>query len=187
MGGSVDRGGPRVDARIRAARPEDIEAMRSVENDAGERFRTIGLGRVADDDPPEAALLRRHIDEGTAWVAEADAAVVGYAIASVVDGEGHLDQVSVREAAMGRGTGGALVETVAGWAAAAGLPTLTLTTYADVPWNGPWYARRGFLTVSEADAGPELRAILAAERAAGLEPPARIAMRRTIEGGSAER
>jgi hypothetical protein len=44
---------------------------------------------------------------------------------------------------------------------------VTLTTYADVPWNGPWYARHGFAELAELT--PELARLRAAERAAGLD------------------
>ena len=72
-------------------------AMQAIEVDAGERFRDIGLHVVADDPPPVAAVLLEHVAAGTAWVAEeAPSVAVGYALASVVDGDGHLDQVSVR-------------------------------------------------------------------------------------------
>jgi hypothetical protein len=73
------------------------------------------------------------------------------------------------------------VEVVLTWSQAAGHPAVTLTTYRDVPWNGPWYRRRGFVDLADADLGPGLRAILERERAAGLEPPARIAMRRRVD------
>jgi GNAT superfamily N-acetyltransferase len=164
---------------IRRAAPSDVAAMREVEVDAGARFRDVGLARIADDPPPEAAVLLAHVVEGTAWVAlDADGGVVGYAVASELDGEGHLDQVSVRERAMGRGVGSALVAGVCDWSAAEGHPAVTLTTYRDVPWNAPWYARRGFAELAETKLTTGLRAILERERAAGLEPPPRVAMRR---------
>ena len=68
---------------------------------AGELCRRVGLDRVADDPPPTTDLLDRHICEGTAWVAATATTVVGYALASIVDGDGHVDQVSVDPAAAG--------------------------------------------------------------------------------------
>lgn len=173
---------------IRPAIARDVAAMQAIEVDAGEPFRAIGLDVVADDPPPEAAVLLNAIAAGLAWIAEEESdgsdwepGPVGYVLASVVDGEGHLDQVSVRGRAAGRGIGTALVEVVLAWSKAAGHPAVTLTTYRDVPWNGPWYRRRGFVDLADADFGPSLRAILDRERAAGLEPPARIAMRRRVD------
>lgn len=170
---------------VRPATAGDVPAMRSIEVDAGARFRAAGLDAVADDPPPPADLLLAHVALGTAWVAaepEVGGDVsVGYAIASVVDGEGHLDQVSVLGRAEGRGVGTALVRQVLAWSKAAGHPAVTLTTFRDIPWNGPWYAHLGFREVAAAALTPDLGAILAAERTAGLEPPARIAMRRPAD------
>jgi GNAT superfamily N-acetyltransferase len=171
---------------IRAATDSDIEAMRAIEVDAGGRFRAIGLHAVADDPPPDPGGLRAYVGAGLAWVVEQRSGhglpvPVAYALASVMDGEGHLDQVSVLERAGGLGIGSALVDVVLDWSAAAGHPAVTLTTYRDVPWNGPWYARLGFVEVPEESLTPGLRATLERERALGLEPPARIAMRRPLQ------
>ena len=156
--------------------------MQAIEVDAGERFRDIGLHVVADDPPPDAVVLLEHVAAGTAWVAEeAPSVAVGYALASVVDGDGHLDQVSVLGRAAGRGIGAALVAVVLAWSRAAGHPAVTLTTYRDVPWNGPWYARQGFIELPEDELGCELReGTLVRQRALGLEPPDRVAMRRPV-------
>jgi len=40
-----------------------------------------------------------------------------------------------------------------------GLPALTLTTFAYVPWNAPCYARCGFRVLDDAEITPGLRAI----------------------------
>jgi GNAT superfamily N-acetyltransferase len=165
---------------IRPANAGDIEPMRAIEADAGERFRSIGLHTIADDEPPSAELLIRYVRTGTAWVAELDGDVVGYASASIVDGEGHLDQVSLLAAAAGRRIGQALIEAVVAWTTERGLPAVTLTTFRDVPWNGPYYERLGFVAVPEHEQGPQLAAIRAAERDAGLDVLPRIAMRRWL-------
>jgi hypothetical protein len=49
----------------------------------------------------------------------------------------------------------------------AGAARVTLTTYADVPWNGPWYARHGFAEFT--DLTPALAEVRVRERAAGLD------------------
>src|SRR5215203_5722421 len=85
-----------VSPMIRLGRLDELEDLRALEVRAGEMFRTVGLGAVADEEPAPAAELAAHVTNGTLWVAtnEADEPI-GYAIGSVVDGEGHLDQVSV--------------------------------------------------------------------------------------------
>lgn len=67
-------------------------------------------------------------------------------------GEGaHLEQLSVHPEQGRRGIGRALLCAGIGWAEAAGYPELTLTTFRDVPWNGPFYASEGFVEVGPAD------------------------------------
>ena len=61
-----------------------------------------------------------------------------------------------------------------------GLPAITLTTYAEVPCNGPLYEHWGFIVVPEDAVGSELRAVRAAERARGLDVAERVCMRREV-------
>ena len=166
---------------VRAARESDLPLLQDIEVDAGKVFAEIGMASIAAADPPSLDLLRAHLQRRTLWVA-VDVAdrPVAYASASVVDGEGHLDQVSVRRSYARRGIGGALVEHVCEWATTQGLHAVTLTTFRDVEWNGPLYERYGFVPLAEVEHGPELTAIRAAERAAGIDVAPRIAMRRSL-------
>lgn len=159
---------------IRPARYSDVERMRAIERAAGEVFRTLGMDAVADDEPLRPAQLRAFVDDGRAWVAERDGTVAGYLIAAVVDGCGHVEQVSVDPASAGRRIGAALVERADAWANGA----LTLTTFRDVPWNGPYYERLGFRWLADDEIGPELRAIREAEATHGLDRWPRGCMRR---------
>ncbi|WP_201754128.1 hypothetical protein [Micromonospora rubida] len=47
-----------------------------------------------------------------------------------------------------------------------------------MPWNAPYYARYGFRKLEPDELTPGLAAMLAAEAALGLDPAARLAMRR---------
>jgi ribosomal protein S18 acetylase RimI-like enzyme len=166
---------------IRPPRADELPILREIERRAGRIFVGVGLATVADEDPPPVEHLAAHVATGTAWVAVDDGdRPAGYAIASVVDGEGHLDQVSVDPDHGRRGLGRALVDHVCTWAAAQGFDAVTLTTYRDVPWNGPLYVRYGFEALADGELGPELAAIRAAERARGLDIQPRIAMRRRL-------
>ena len=60
----------------------------------------------------------------------------------------------------------------------AGPAPLTLTTFAEVPWNAPYYARIGFRVLADAELSPGLRAIRAHEAALGLDRWPRVCMRR---------
>ncbi len=166
-----------VSGRVRSATSDDLHVLAAVEVAAGERFRELGLDAIADDPGPTVAELAPHLDDGTLWVAELDGEVVGYATASVVDGEGHLDQVSVVPDAGGMGLGRRLITEVQTWARVQGLPSVTLTTFRDVAWNGPYYERFGYQTLADDNLGPELAAIRQAEVHAGLDVLPRVAMR----------
>jgi GNAT superfamily N-acetyltransferase len=166
---------------VRAARESDLPHLQNIEVDAGKVFSDIGMESIAAADPPSLELLRAHLQRRTLWVAvDAVDRPVAYASASVVDGEGHLYQVSVCRSYARRGIGAALVERVCEWAMAHGLHAVTLTTFRDVEWNGPLYERYGFVPLAEVEHGPELAAIRAAERAAGIDVAPRIAMRRSL-------
>ncbi|NAZ78390.1 GNAT family N-acetyltransferase, partial [Kineococcus sp. T13] len=98
----------------------------------------------------------------------------------LVDGAAHVEQVSVDPAWGRRGLGRALLEAAAGRAARRGLAALTLTTFADVPWNAPYYARLGFAVLPDDRLGPGLRAVVERERAHGLHAWPRVVMRRDL-------
>ena len=166
-----------VAGRTRRASSSDLGSLAAIEVAAGARFRDIGLDDIADDPGPTIAELAPHLDNSTIWVAEDGDTIVGYATASIVDGEGHLDQVSVIPEAGGKGFGLGLITEVHSWAHLEGLPSVTLTTFRDVAWNGPFYERFGYVVLSDDDLGPELRAIRQHEIDAGLDVLPRVAMR----------
>jgi GNAT superfamily N-acetyltransferase len=164
---------------LRAATTSDIPAMQACELAAGEMFRSVGMDAIADAEPFDDDELAAYIADGRAWVVvDGDDEPLGYAVAEVVDGLAHLEQLSVVPAAQGRGRGRALVDAVERWAVAHDLPAMTLTTFRDVPWNAPLYAHLGFEVL--ADPGPELIALVAHEAEMGLDPQLRVCMRRAV-------
>lgn len=165
---------------IRGATALDIQALQAVEVDAGTRFQEVGLAEIADDPPPTAEELSPYIRFGTAFVAVDDDQVLGYALCSALDGDAHLDQVSVAREAQGLGIGRALIDRVDRWAASHGFEWLTLTTFRDVEFNGPLYLHLGFEELPVGDYGPELVAMRRAETDAGLDLTPRVAMRRRV-------
>ena len=169
---------------IRPAEPRDLPRLQEVERLAGAAFRDLGMAAVADDDPPALADLAAHQADGRAWVATDDDTdddtAVAYLLVDVVDGAAHVEQVSVDPAHARRGLGRRLIDTAATWAARRGLDTVTLTTFAEVPWNAPYYARLGFVVVPETDLGPELAAVRRHEGALGLDAWPRVSMARRL-------
>jgi GNAT superfamily N-acetyltransferase len=153
--------------------------LQDIERRAGELFRQIGMPEIADDDPPEIDHLAA---AAAVYVAtDDDGTPVGYALVEVVDGHAHLEQISVVPEAGGRGVGTELIEAVVDWARARGDAEVTLTTFRDVPFNAPLYAKRGFAIVDESAWTDGLRAVVAQEAAHGLDVTARVVMSRPVQ------
>lgn len=121
---------------------------------------------------------------GRVTFAELDGEVAGFTACHFVDGAPFLDQLSVWRRLGGRGVGGALLARAMAWAAPLGPLWLTTYDHPGVPWNRPLYERRGFRVVTEADQGPELRAVLAWQRTALPAPECRVAMRLDAPGAA---
>ena len=106
---------------------------------------------------------------------------IGVAVLGMIDGEPYLDQLSVRLTAMRRGVGRALVEAACAWAHDHG-GRLWLNTYGHLDWNQPYYERLGFVPVAEEAWRPEMRAVVASQRAALPHPEKRVVMYRDCSG-----
>src|SRR5689334_19021825 len=122
--------------RVRAALPADLPLLREIERAAGESFRAIGMAAIADDDPPSIEVLTHYQRAGRAWVAaDGSGAPVGYLLARLVDGDVHVEQVSVHPARQRQGIGWSLLEQAERYAREVGAAAVTLTTFVEVPWN----------------------------------------------------
>src|SRR3954447_7388635 len=167
-----------VPVTIRAARVSDLPLLIEIERLAGSLFRSLGMDLVADDDPGSVDELAPYAEDRRAFVAvDATDRPVGYLLVDSVDGAAHIEQVSVLPEQAGRGVGSALIEHAGRWARDRGLAALTLTTYVEVPWNGPYYESRGFRYLTEDEETAGLRSIRARERRCGLDAWPRACMR----------
>ncbi|MFI1203235.1 GNAT family N-acetyltransferase (plasmid) [Streptomyces sp. BHT-5-2] len=164
---------------IRVPDPADLTALRALERAAGEPFRALGMAPIADDEPPPAELLAEYRRVGRALAAydtgRPGEPPRGYLLWDRVDGCAHVEQVSVHPERARRGIGRALIDRAE---QESGLPALTLTTFAEVPWNAPYYARLGFRRLAVDELTPGLRAIRAHEAELGLDRWPRVCMRR---------
>jgi len=166
---------------IRPARPADAETLRVIERAAGQRFGEVGLPDIAAAEPMATDTLVAYARGGRAWVAvDGGGRAIGYVVVDVIDGCAHVEQVSVDPRYQGRGVGRALLDEVAASAARQGMAALTLTTFSQVPWNQPLYEHLGFAVVAESDLSPGLRAVRESEAEHGLDPAARVCMRRMV-------
>src|SRR3954466_6277409 len=145
-------------------RHEELPILQDIERAAGECFRDIGMPEIADDDDFPLEVLAAYLRAGRAWVA-VNGRPVAYLIADRVDGNLHVEQVSVHPDSARRGIGRSLLDHLTAHAISAGAPALTLTTFTQVPWNAPYYARCGFQLMDDSRLTPGLREIRGREGA----------------------
>jgi GNAT superfamily N-acetyltransferase len=129
---------------IRPAQAMDLLALPALEAEADTMFEPLGIGPLPGPGTVEefaAALVVLVAGDPPVGLCRIDAA-----------GEGaHLEQLSVHPDHGRRGIGRALLRAGCAWAAANGYEELTLVTYRDVPWNGPFYASEGFVETGPVD------------------------------------
>lgn len=169
-----------TDYIVRPAGPEHVGVLPDIEREAamlfGDSLPESVLSHVTSLDSLVAAQ-----QAGLLWVAlEAAGAPVGFAIASICGGRVHLEELDVLPRHGRKGIGAALVEAVEDCARGRGCVEMTLTTFRDVPWNAPFYARLGFEAIPEQQLGGELARRLADEAVLGLERSRRVAMRKPL-------
>ena len=157
---------------IRPAEPDDLAVLPEIDERAESLFRVSGL------DLPEIPFAVAELHAAKA-IFVAGRPAVGFVWLDEVDGVAHVEELGVVPGRMREGLGTALLAAACGWAAAGGYPAITLITFADVAWNAPFYAARGFTVVD--DVTPGLARLRDRERAAGLDAlGARVIMRREL-------
>ncbi|MDI1287611.1 MAG: GNAT family N-acetyltransferase [Reyranella sp.] len=169
---------------IRCPRPDEIPLLPQIENVADRRYARAGLPRVIDMPPATAASLEQGRRDGRLWVATSPLnRPVGFALMKLRGGTAWLDQLSVLDRWQGRGLGGALIDRTAATVRARGFDTLYLSTYLRVPWNAPFYGRRGFVEVPRGKWSRAFRVLFMAENSHGHPSWRRTIMQRSIQAG----
>jgi GNAT superfamily N-acetyltransferase len=167
--------------RICLARSDDVPRVREIEDEAGTMFIGLGLIDEALDVSFPLDDLIRLVEAGQVWVAcLADGLAVGMVIASVLDDASYVEEMDVVPAHGRRGVGACLLATVCDWAEDRGHRAVTLSTFRDVPWNGPFYRKQGFRDLRPAEWTSSMRAIRDKEARHGLHVRERVFMRREI-------
>lgn len=128
---------------IREAVAEDAEIIQTIEAIA-DALLVEALG--APEWPPPADGTERVGSTGYVLLLEenADSSPVGFVHVLDADGTAHLEQLSVLPEHGRRGHGRRLVEAALEEARRRGYSRMTLRTYAEIPWNAPFYASCGF-------------------------------------------
>jgi ribosomal protein S18 acetylase RimI-like enzyme len=129
---------------IRPAQPRDLIRLEEIENQADARFldrfhpTTWRSAPTADERATSAGFILVAAETSGGDAVGFVQVVVGEALA-------HLEQLSVLPAYGRRGHGRALVEAAKAEAFLQGFEAVTLRTFAEIPWNGPFYSHSGFV------------------------------------------
>jgi 4-diphosphocytidyl-2-C-methyl-D-erythritol kinase len=167
--------------RIRLARLDEVPRVREIEDEAGRAFSGLGLVDEALDVAFPLDELARLVGLGQVWVGcLEDGLAVGMVIASAREGLAYIEEMDVLPAHGRRGLGAGLLARACAWAEARGYAAVTLSTFRDVPWNGPFYRKHGFTDLPPAEWTPGMRAIREKEAHNGLRVEARVFMRREL-------
>jgi len=169
---------------FRPAIVNDAKHLPDIERSASAAFRTLpNLAWLADGDVMSLEAHIEFVASGTSWVAVADDSntIIGFLTAERFSDELHIWEVSIREEYQGRGVGRGLINFSLSDAGLKGATAATLTTFADVPWNAPFYARLGFKVLKGDEVSKRLIETLATEIEHGLPADRRCAMSRVID------
>ncbi len=163
---------------IRPAREDELRELGVIEREADALFAEIGMNDMAAA-APESLLPAQRAGRLLVAVTHADEPV-GFGRHGTPGPIPDVEEAGVLAGYAGRGLGVRLLDAAEEWARKRGYRRMTLTTYRDVPWNGPWYRRMGWEVVEEDRLTPELRALRKREGAAGLDVRPRQAMEKNL-------
>ena len=161
---SRDDGRPRV----RLAEAEDLRHLAPIEDSTDPLFRDY-FGEEIHPILLSPAEDGRHRAAMPGFILVAGRPPVGFAHVLLLDGHAHLEEIAVHLGHQRQGIGAELVRAAMSEARAQGFDRLSLCTYRDVPWNGPFYRSLGFTEVAEADYAPYQARLRAKERDLGLD------------------
>ncbi len=135
---------------IRLAEQLDIPALIAADRAASEMFRSTGLipDMAAIPESIPADILAEAIDLKHMIIVADEAGPVGFALIQPIENTLYLDQISVDPAHGRKGLGTALLRAVYQKAIDNECTSVTLSTFRDVKWNGPFYRRVGFKEIA---------------------------------------
>ena len=167
---------------VREAKADDLADLAAIEASGAETFAAAGMP-LADGSPPEAPeIWSAALAAGTLWVAEdASAGVIGFLAAESVAGGLYIAEVDVVVERQRQGHGRRLMARAIDWARERDLADVTLTTFRDVPWNGPFYASMGFVEIPPRELPTRLAAVMREEASRGFDADQRCAMRLALK------
>jgi GNAT superfamily N-acetyltransferase len=151
---------PEEQCDIRPGEPDDLAALEDIAR------RTVALYRVAGHELP-ADWSRTRLSDDAAAVFVLGRPVEGFVRIGELDGQAHLEAIAVVPQRLRSGDGARLLETAFDWCRARGYRAMTVTTFAELPWNASFFAKHGFAEIT--DLPPGLAELRDWERAVGLD------------------
>ena len=160
---------------ISLATPEQIPTLAAIEVAAAAKFPLDIIPEEIRSGSVPVSQLKAAQSDGRLWVAcDAGQVPVGFAIARLEGDAGFLQELDVHPDHQRQGLGRRLIDVVIEWSQAQGCRRLTLTTFASVPWNAPYYARLGFRVLESEELSNSLQSQLESEISQGMKD--RVAM-----------
>jgi GNAT superfamily N-acetyltransferase len=162
---------------IRSARLEELTLLAHIEQAAAMRFRDTPYSFLVDAKPLPLDFVQQRFQAGQVWVVvEQQDTVIGFAVTREVDDTLCLQEIDIQPKHGQKGLGTALVNTVRSWAKLSGYGVMSLSTFRDLPWNAPFYAKLGFRMLDESELTAGFQQIRQQEREAGLPISDRVIM-----------
>lgn len=162
---------------IRPAQPTDLPALRVIEQAAAQLFGATQYDFIVHDEGMSLAAYEHHFTHNRIWVAaDENDTPVGFAVARLLDGNVYLHEIDVHPDHGRRGLGRQLIAAVIEWARQQQMPAVTLSTFDNIAWNAPYYAKLGFQPLPQEALSPGLQEVRRREAANGLDSNHRVCM-----------
>ena len=146
---------------VRLASTRDVACIQAIDSSATRKYGGIPeLEDLATNQEP-LEKVQEWLQLGRVYLVEDSQKPVGFVAAHMVDiAVLYIDEIAVLLEHQGQGMGAMLLSAVFEWAMEElgdngnHCARVSLITYADVPWNGPWYRKHGFKEVKPEIIGP---------------------------------
>lgn len=172
------------DIFVRLARPDESLSLNAIEAECGAIFRSVaGYEWVDQGVDLSEDIWGASIKAKMCWVSVEHGVdqPIGFIAAKCFGEDIYIAEVGVVTQFQGRKIGSLLVAAVEAYARNVAARAVTLTTFSEIPWNGPYYARLGYTQLAEDQAPAYFKAIFADEAARGLMAKPRCAMELTLK------
>jgi len=159
----------------------DVPLLGPVARSAAEIYRSVNLDNLLDLPTLNRFNLTSLIDAGHLWVAvNRWDEPVGFVGGENIGGNFHIVEISVAHQHQGRGIGKMLMARMMEDVKREGFRATTLMTYRNIPWNGPFYRKLGFMEVDLSEMGYDYLKIWQHEGSLGLDMGQRCLMGRIL-------